>query len=70
MLLRTPDQAVLSMQAPTLCQRSNDESDSHGHDPQEFKRELYDTEAAPCTLKVRMLKKAKVMETLLFGCVT
>ena len=34
-----------------------------------FKRELYDLEAAPFTLKVRMLK-AEVMETLLYGCVT
>ena len=31
-----------------------------------FKRELYDMEAAPFTLKVRMLK-AEVMETLLYG---
>ena len=34
-----------------------------------FKRELYDMEDAPSTLKVRMLK-AEVMETLLYGCVT
>ena len=34
-----------------------------------FKRELYDMEAAPFTLKVRMLK-AEVVETLLYGCVT
>ena len=34
-----------------------------------FKRELYDTEDAPFTLKVRMLK-AEVMVTLLYGCVT
>ena len=34
-----------------------------------FKRELYDMEDAPFTLKVRMLK-AEVMETLLYGCVT
>ena len=34
-----------------------------------FKRELYDMEAAPFTLKVRMLK-AEVMETLLYGCAT
>ena len=34
-----------------------------------FKPELYDMEAAPFTLKVRMLK-AKVMETLLYVCVT
>ena len=34
-----------------------------------FKRELYDMEDAPFTLKVRM-PKAKVMETLLYGCVT
>ena len=34
-----------------------------------FKRELYDMEAAPFALKVRMLK-AEVMETLLYGCVT
>ena len=34
-----------------------------------FKRELYDMEDAPLTLKVRMLK-AEVMETLLYGCVT
>ena len=32
-----------------------------------FKRELYDMEDAPFTLKVRMLK---VKETLLYGCVT
>ena len=34
-----------------------------------FKRELYDMEDAPFTLKVRMLK-AEVIETLLYGCVT
>ena len=34
-----------------------------------FKRELYDMEAAPFALKLRMLK-AEVMETLLYGCVT
>ena len=34
-----------------------------------FKRELYDMEAAPFTLKVRTLK-AEVMENLLYGCVT
>ena len=34
-----------------------------------FQRELYDMEAAPFTLKLRMLK-AEVMETLLYGCVT
>ena len=34
-----------------------------------FKRELYDMEDAPLTLKVRMLK-AEVIETLLYGCVT
>ena len=34
-----------------------------------FKRELYDMEDAPFTLKVRMLK-AEVMETLLYGCVS
>ena len=34
-----------------------------------FKRELYDMEAAPSALKLRMLK-AEVMETLLCGCVT
>ena len=34
-----------------------------------FKRGLYDMEAAPFTLKVRMLK-ADVMETLLYGYVT
>ena len=34
-----------------------------------FKRELYDMEDAPFTLKVCMLK-AEVMETLLYGCVT
>ena len=34
-----------------------------------FKREVYDTEAAPFALKLRMLK-AEVMETLLYGCVT
>ena len=34
-----------------------------------FKRELYDMDAAPFTLNVRMLK-AEVMETLLYGCVT
>ena len=34
-----------------------------------FKRELHNMEAAPFTLKVRMLK-AEVMETLLYGCVT
>ena len=34
-----------------------------------FKRELYDMEAAPSALKLRMLK-AEVMETLLYGCVT
>ena len=33
-----------------------------------FKRELYDMEAAPFALKLRMLK-AEVMETLLYGCV-
>ena len=33
-----------------------------------FKRELYDMEAAPFALKVRMLK-VEVMETL-YGCVT
>ena len=33
-----------------------------------FKRELYDLEAAPFALKVRMLE-AEVMETLLYGCV-
>ena len=36
---------------------------------QRFKRELRNMEAAPFTLKVRMLK-AEVMETLLYGCVT
>ena len=34
-----------------------------------FKRELYDVEAAPFTLKVRMLT-AEMLETLLYGCVT
>ena len=34
-----------------------------------FKRELYDMEAAPFALKLRMLK-AEVMETLPYGCVT
>ena len=34
-----------------------------------FKRELYDMEAAPFALKLRILK-AEVMETLLYGCVT
>ena len=34
-----------------------------------FKRELCDTEDAPSTRKVRMLK-AEVVETLLHGCVT
>ena len=34
-----------------------------------FKRELYDMEAAPFALKLRMLK-AEVMENLLYGCVT
>ena len=34
-----------------------------------FKRELYDMEAAPFALELRMLK-AEVMETLLYGCVT
>ena len=34
-----------------------------------FKRELYDMEAAPFALKLRMLK-AEVMEVLLYGCVT
>ena len=34
-----------------------------------FKWVLYDIEAAPFALKLRMLK-AKVMETLLYGCVT
>ena len=34
-----------------------------------FKRELYDTEAAPFTQKVRVLK-AGVMSTLLYGCAT
>ena len=34
-----------------------------------FKRELYDMEDGPFTLKVRMLK-AEVMETLLYECVT
>ena len=34
-----------------------------------FKRELYDMEDVPFTLKVRMLK-AEVMETLLYGRVT
>ena len=34
-----------------------------------FKRELYDMEAAPFALKLRMLK-AEVLETLLHGCVT
>ena len=33
------------------------------------KRELYDMEDAPFTLKVHMLK-AEVMETLVYGCVT
>ena len=33
-----------------------------------FKRELYDMEAAPSTLNVRMLK-AEVVETLLYRCV-
>ena len=33
-----------------------------------FNRELYDTEVAPFTLKVRMLK-AEVMETLPYGFV-
>ena len=37
--------------------------------PSRFKRELYDAEAAPFALKLRMLK-ADVMETLLYGCVT
>ena len=32
-----------------------------------FKRELYDMEAAPFALKLRM-QKAEVMETLLYGC--
>ena len=35
----------------------------------QFKRGLYDMEAAPFTLKVR-IGKAEVMETLLCGCVT
>ena len=34
-----------------------------------FKRGLYDMEAAPFALKLRMLK-AEVMETLPYGCVT
>ena len=34
-----------------------------------FNRELYDMEAAPFALKLRMLK-AEVMQTLLYGCVT
>ena len=34
-----------------------------------FKRELCDMEDAPFTLKVHM-RKAEVMETLLYGCVT
>ena len=34
-----------------------------------FKREVYDTEAAPFALKLRMIK-AEAMETLLYGCVT
>ena len=34
-----------------------------------FKRELYDIEAAPLTLKLRLLK-AEVIETLLYRCVT
>ena len=34
-----------------------------------LKRELYDMEDAPFTLKMRMLQ-AEVMETLLYGCVT
>ena len=34
-----------------------------------FKREVYDMEAAPFALKLRMVK-AEVMETLLYGCVT
>ena len=34
-----------------------------------IKRELYDMEAAPFALRVRMLK-VEVMETLLYGCVT
>ena len=33
------------------------------------KRELYDMEASPFAMKLRMLK-AEVMETLLYGCVT
>ena len=33
-----------------------------------FKRELYDMEAAPFALKLRMLK-VEVMEALLYGCV-
>ena len=34
-----------------------------------FKCELYDMEAAPFTLKVRMFK-AEALETLLYGCAT
>ena len=34
-----------------------------------FKRELYDMEAAPFALKLRVLK-TEVMKTLLYGCVT
>ena len=35
----------------------------------QFKRELYDMEAAPFALKLHM-PKAEEMETLLYGCVT
>ena len=35
-----------------------------------FKQELYDIEAAPFALKMRMLKALGVMKTLLYGCVT
>ena len=34
-----------------------------------FKREMYDMQAAPFALKLRMLK-AEVIETLMYGCVT
>ena len=50
----------LVMPAPKLCQISNDGFDSHGHATKRFKRELHDMEAAPFTLKVRMLQ-AEVM---------
>ena len=49
-----------------MWKRSND---SNGHATVDSSGKLYDTEAAPFTLKVRMLK-AEEMETLLDGCVT